>query len=335
MMIIDDIDGPWITIKDRTNILTFRMIIVLLVDSNDGKEIRIPVNESIVRHSLHFQEQIQLLDEKQQPIEIVSKEDNIYEATGFLMDVTLYYMNNRFNLPSVVWNSYRAKLSTKWMFDDFVKAYSLLIKRELDLMISESSNPNQNVSDIECIEIKGATTKRREDYVDVNGIYYRYIDNFGLFFLKKEPDEKGLQWMMEYSRMNECWDIKEFQYRVANENEGPANEVPDNEVPANEVPVNDDMVRKCRCSGSPARLPTSGWTIREMKSFVQHSFYQCPRPQMKVKIACSQKQKELFWSIIEATFEVVGLIFLSPIKTHYDLNKILEDRPDLRSYDHV
>jgi len=314
-MLIDDIDGPWITIKDRTNLLTFRMIIVLLVDSNDGKEIRIPVNESIVRHSLHFQEQIQLLDEKQQPIEIVSKEDNIYEATGFLMDVTLYYMNNRFNLPSVVWNSYRAKLSTKWMFDDFVKAYSLLIKRELDLMILESSNPNQNVSDVECIEVKGATTKRREDYVDVNGIYYRYVDNFGLFFLKKEPDENGLQWMMEYSRMNECWDIKEFQYRMANEGT-----------------VNEDLVRKCRCSGSSARLPTSWWTIREKNpdNCSSKKFYQCPRPQMKVKIACSQKQKELFWSIIEATFEVVGLIFLSPIKTIDELNKILEDRPDLR-----
>jgi hypothetical protein len=321
---VDYIDGPWITTKDRTkNLLTFRMIIVLLVDSKDGKEIRIPVNESIVRNSRHFQEQIKLLDEKQQPIEIVSKEDNIYEATGFLMDVTLYYLNNRFDLPSVVWNSYRAKLSTKWMFDDFVKAYSLLIKRELDLMISESCNPNQNVSDVECIEVKGATTRRREDYVDVNGIYYRYVDNFGLFFLKKELDENGLQWMMEYSRTNECWDIKEFQYRVANENEGLANE----------GTVNEDLVRKCRCSGSPARLPTSSWTVREMKPGVylnECPFYQCPRPQMKVRIACSQKQNELFWSIIEATFEVVGLRFLSPIKTIDDLNKILEDRPDLR-----
>jgi len=149
-------------------------ITVLLKDANHIETLNVD-KDLLIRISPHFEVQLELLNEGDA---IFSKDEDAKEAKQFLTDVVKHYKKNQ-EKPKVTWSLFRSKLSTKWMIQDFVDAYALLIKTHL----TEMSRPFMPKSYF----LSGFSSM-------ANGKYYRTSEmKNGLPVYKSET-----KWIMEY-----------------------------------------------------------------------------------------------------------------------------------------
>ena len=244
--------------------------------------------------------------------EIALEEDDIYKAASFLLEIADFCSkrNKGVNVPpTVAWDEAKAILSTKWLAEDFVEAYSSVAAKHVEVVLKKVP------VDVSAIEISGAvewsSTAKTATLVSspINGIYDK-TDELSCdlpIYKRRGLTKKGRQFIMMYHHPTTAWYIKWVEHK-------------DNLTCCAHIKCDDT------CVIHQPHLVRGSWKVggRDAPGAeVKH----IDQPGMKASLPPSPDVL-LFWEIIRTGFQYVGLR-KGPIHTMEDLIEELSKRRDL------